>query len=1038
MPTSGDTISMANATHPLVNDLAVTPSIAGIDFVTQYSPSISGNPITMSDGAVINAAPYALAGSNTLSAGLILTGATTVNADYNVVLTFSGTISGQGDLLKCGTGPLELFGNNSYSGPTTITNGTLRLGCGAALSPNSVLTVNGGVVDLNGLNQTVAGLSSGSQSTGSVVNNALGTNATLTIAGDNRADSYYGSLKDSGGVGGTLGIAVTVRTDSPTGQYSLALHNNTNTYSGATSISASGSYSASLVNGTANALSANSLVTVGAMGLLRLENQDARISGLAGNGTVLNSYAGSSIAVLTVNNFSENTFAGSLQDGSATSHLALTKSGPATLTLSGANTHTGATTIASGALRTSVSSALSSATTVVFASSAIGGRALDLAGTTLAVGGLMFNAGATNSSIVGGGTLALPSAGAIIVNESALTDATVSLNLGTNEIWTIAAGKTLAVGGNVTFTGRQLLVQGGGVATFSGAVSGQDFRVSGGSSATFTGSSSLTATFWVIAGSGTPGAINWYSSGYLNPGSRLYVGFHADGSAFNQTAGTVGSTISDLEFTNALDSYNLSGGVLRAASVNSAYSGNVPGTSALNLSGTGIFQATSNLISTNLHVTLNGASSRIDTNTYNAALNGVVSGGGTLAKLGNGALTLAGTNTYTGSTTIFGGTLRTATAGALPSSTTVGLAPSPIASRVLDLAGTTQTVAGLVFYSGATNAAVTGGGTLSLPSAGTTIIANESAGIASNVGIIVAANQTWTVGSGKSLSVAGNVNFTGKQLLIQGLGSASFGGTVSGQDFRVNGNGTATFAGSSNLTAAYWVLAGSGTPGTINWNSTGTLNPGGRLYVGFQTGGSALNQNGGIVGSIASDLDLNGNYTLNGGTLRTASVNSATGGIVPSAIALTLGGSGIFQAASNLISTNLSILLSGTTTRIDTNGYSMALNGRIAGSADAMLTKTGNGTLILTGNGQFGPTTISQGVLQIGTLADGSIVSLEGAIHNNAVLKFASAVDHIFSNNIDGIGSLVVEYAPTKTLRLTGALTYTSGDTVISGTLLKG
>jgi fibronectin-binding autotransporter adhesin len=152
MPASGDTISMVNATQPLVNDLAVTPSIAGIDFAIQDSPSITGNPITMSDGAVINSGAYALAGTNTLSAGLILTGATTVNADYNVVLSLSGTISGQGDLLKCGTGRLELHRNNSYSGPTTVSNGTLRLGGGAALPPNSVLTVNGGVVDLNGLN----------------------------------------------------------------------------------------------------------------------------------------------------------------------------------------------------------------------------------------------------------------------------------------------------------------------------------------------------------------------------------------------------------------------------------------------------------------------------------------------------------------------------------------------------------------------------------------------------------------------------------------------------------------------------------------------------------------------------------------------------------------------------------------------------------------------------------------------------------------------------------------------------------------------
>jgi len=96
-----------------------------------------------------------------------------------------------GGLTKRGTGSLTLATTNTYNGLTTVEAGTLKLGVANALSTNvSVLVASNAVFDVNGKNQTLAGLGG----SGWVTNNALltvtagvapgGTNVigTLTLA----------------------------------------------------------------------------------------------------------------------------------------------------------------------------------------------------------------------------------------------------------------------------------------------------------------------------------------------------------------------------------------------------------------------------------------------------------------------------------------------------------------------------------------------------------------------------------------------------------------------------------------------------------------------------------------------------------------------------------------------------------------------------------------------------------------------------------------------------------------------------------------
>ena len=90
-----------------------------------------------------------------------------------------GTVSigavASGGLTKIGLGTLNLSGANTYSGPTIISNGTLRIGSAASLPTNSTVVIAGGVLDLNGFTLTNASINliSGSLINGTLVSPTL-------------------------------------------------------------------------------------------------------------------------------------------------------------------------------------------------------------------------------------------------------------------------------------------------------------------------------------------------------------------------------------------------------------------------------------------------------------------------------------------------------------------------------------------------------------------------------------------------------------------------------------------------------------------------------------------------------------------------------------------------------------------------------------------------------------------------------------------------------------------------------------------------
>ncbi|EDL8862305.1 fibronectin-binding autotransporter adhesin ShdA [Salmonella enterica] len=142
-----------------------------------------------------------LSGDNSYSGGTTITGGTLIadNADSlgtgaiansGVLQVGEGelenTLSGSGSLVKTGTGELTLSGNNSYSGGTTISDGTLTADHADSLGTGAV--ANSGVLQVGEgeLENTLSG-------SGSLVKTGTGE---LTLSGDN---SYSGGTTITGG-----------------------------------------------------------------------------------------------------------------------------------------------------------------------------------------------------------------------------------------------------------------------------------------------------------------------------------------------------------------------------------------------------------------------------------------------------------------------------------------------------------------------------------------------------------------------------------------------------------------------------------------------------------------------------------------------------------------------------------------------------------------------------------------------------------------------------------------------------------------------
>ncbi|WP_246700911.1 autotransporter domain-containing protein [Rhodopseudomonas sp. BR0M22] len=358
--------------------------------------------------------------------------------------SLGGVISGTGQLVKLGGGILALLGNNTYTGGTTISAGTLRVGNGATSGSIVGDVVNNGVLQFNrfdsiGFNDVISG-------TGSVTK--LGNNSMI-LGGDN---TYTGGTTISGGYlqignGGTTGSIVGDVVNNGTLEFARS---DAHTFSGA--ISGTGnliSFGGSAGTGvfTMTGTSTYTGGTIVSRGILQIGD-----GGTSGSilGDVTNN------ATLAFNRSDATSFGGAISGGGS-----LIKRGSNNLSLTGTSSYTGATTVEAGTLSVNGSIAASSLTTVN-AGGTLGGTGT--VGTTLINGGALAPGNSIGTLNVSG-NLTFTAASSYMVEVSPSSADRVNVS-GTATLGGATVNASFASGGYVERQYTIVSATGGVVGTF--------------------------------------------------------------------------------------------------------------------------------------------------------------------------------------------------------------------------------------------------------------------------------------------------------------------------------------------------------------------------------------------------------------------------------------------------------------------------------------------------------------------------------------------------------------------------------------------
>ncbi|MBM4017216.1 MAG: hypothetical protein FJ288_02640 [Planctomycetes bacterium] len=407
---------------------AVIISDSDVAFTGQSS---FGGTTTVNEGATLRVTTCSLSGDVTADGTLVfqgdcggeyggaISGGGVVQVTCSCGITMSGAITGGVSLVVTDGGVLTLTGDLSYSGDTLVSNGTLILDGGDDTLPTGTTVTlgdgqNAGTLNLNGHNQTLAGLQTPENDVGSRVVGGSCTPVTLTLdltedftfggilGGDSDEDKNLRLVKDgpatltlSGGnnyTGGTCVLAGTLQVAPGSLPGDVILYDGNLTFDVATSgqydgvisgygsvtlvgggaltlTNCSGYAGATLIkNGTVvlginNALPTCTCATLGddqvypnTSGVLKLDGHSQELAGVEtqGEGTGNQVVNGSETPVtlyLFVPDRKSFTFGGVVGGDGDDGYLALTKSGPGTQALTGYNDYAGDTCIAQGALR---------------------------------------------------------------------------------------------------------------------------------------------------------------------------------------------------------------------------------------------------------------------------------------------------------------------------------------------------------------------------------------------------------------------------------------------------------------------------------------------------------------------------------------------------------------------------------------------------------------------------------------------------------------------------------------------------------------
>ncbi len=1123
-----DDNNSASANNNLILDGEGTlgSSISGLNSVTSSGDwTLSG--ATMNLSGTTNSALWVKSGTLILNGAMTAKGATVdsgttlqignggtlgaFNGDIvdNGTLTFNrsdaaaygSVISGSGNVVKQGGGELTLSNNNSYSGGTTIAEGTLTATAGGALGSGNI--DNRAYLKLDAASASdpfiVADLTTHSGATveigaGSTLQaNTLTQQDGSTLTADLTATSGPAIRAKNVNLDGTLNVASPASQEpirSTDDLISLALIESDNAISG--------DFDDITING--NAMNPDAFITV--VGQKNVNDThydlvetltwyaDRDNAAIDAHGTFNLADADDSF---TVNTVLENVDANSGWNGQS-----LTKTGAGTLILNAENTYTGSTTISEGTLIATNVEALGT------------GNVTDNATLEMNTGGDFDNAISGSGQVVKSGDETLTLSGA----NSYTGGTTISGG-------TLVASNVEALGsGDVTDNATLELNTGG---DFANNIGGTGSVVkSGDKTLTLSGANSYTGGTTISGGTLVVSNVEALGSGDVTDNATLEMNTGGD---FANNIGGTGSVVKSGDKTLTLSGANsytggttISGGTLVANNVNALGSGDVTDNATLEMNTGGDFAnnigGTGSVVkSGDKTLTLSGANSYtggttisggtlVATNvdalgtgnvTDNATLelntggtfDNAIGGTGSVVKSGDKTLTLSGANSYSGATTISGGTLIAANVNALGTG-----AIDNRASLLLDASGQ-FTVTDLTTGSGG-NTEIGAGSTLQA----TTLTQKSDSTLTINLNsntvdpVIHAASQ---------VSLAGTLDITGVGDVLDSdpastddldtftliASDKTIAGdfeklTVAGMDadladfITVDGRIDDTGKQYELTTALTWYAdrddAVTDAHGTFNLtNADGSFavntvleNVDATLDPASSTGwdGTSLIKQGAGTLILNAENTYTGGTTISGGTLVATNVEALGTGDVTDNAVLELNTGGTFDNAISGIgqvvkSGDETLMLSGTNTysggTLISGGTLVASNVEALGTGDVtndavlelntsgdfdnaisgsgQVEKSGDGTLTLSGSNTYTGGTLISG----GTLVASNVEALgTGDVTNDAVLELNTG--GTFDNAISGSGQVVK--SGDDALTLSGANSYTGGTLISGGTLI--
>ncbi|VEE14175.1 Pyrrolo-quinoline quinone [Ectopseudomonas mendocina] len=601
-----------------------------------------------------------------------------------------------------------------------------------------------------------------------------------------------------------------------------------------------------------------------------------------------------------------------------------------------------------------------------------------------------------------------------------LTGGTITLGGGTTQTFTHGAGDTAAINsivagsGALTKAGAGELSLSGAGNTFSGgtSISAGTLTVSGGNALSDSGSVSV-ASGATLALSGNEAVGNLSGAGSINLGnSTLSTNQSADTSFSGTISGNGGLTVSQsVSATYALtlsgsNSYSGATTLLNYGWLKLNGEASISNSSAVQVNGNSVLTLLSDQTIGSLASSAATASIQLGSYTLSAGgdnssttVAGVISGNGALIKQGTGTLTLAGNNTYAGSTTVSAGTL------SIASDANLGAGSLILAGSTLDISGAT-TIDNAITLTGNSSIGNASAVTLSSAISGAYDLSKTGSGT-----LTLSASNSYgaTYVNAGTLSVSSDANLgSGAVNLAAGTTLALTGATTIDNAIILGGN--ATLAASANATVS-----------------------------GVVSGAFTLTKTG------ASTLTLSGANTYGATTVSAGTLSVASDGNLGSG-ALTLG-AGTTLAVTSAATIDNNIALSGSAT-VNT-GANTTLSGVISGGNN--LTKTGASTLTLTGNNTYsGSTSVNTGTLSIANdanlgagslnLANGTTLQITGSttIDNALALTGVATINAGAAATLSGVisGSGSLTKSGSGSLTLSASNTNLGNTTVAAGTLV--